>query len=151
MRTDSRSRQFQRPRKLHPLLCLLPDGYGSATVKRHEQVSVAKPWQRSVNKESWSEAEPFYGQTPLAGNVREGKRRKETCVRGRGKSPMDRSGDPMPDNPSLLLAEPDLPKPITQMEKEEKTSKKKPSNNNDNMTSSETCTVANLFFLAVRT
>lgn len=97
MTTDSRPRQFQRPRKLHPLLCLLPEGYGSATVKRHEQVSVAKPWQRSINKESWSEAEPFYGQTPLAGNVREGKRRKETCVRGRGKSPVDRSGDPMPD------------------------------------------------------
>lgn len=84
---------------------------------------MAKLWQRSINKESWSEAEPFYGQTPLAGSVGEGKRRKETCVRGRGKSPVHRRLLTQRQTPSLLPAEPDLPKPITQMEKEEKTSK----------------------------
>lgn len=126
VRTDSRSRQFQRPRKLHPLLCLLPDGYGSATVKRHEQVSVAKPWQRSVNKESWSEAEPFHGQTPLAGNVREGKRRKETCVRGRGKSPVDRSGDPMPDAPACCWQSRTCQNPLLRWKRKKRHQKKTP-------------------------
>ena len=124
MTTDSRPRQFQRPRKLHPLLCLLPEGYGSATVKRHEQVSVAKPWQRSINKESWSEAEPFYGQTPLAGNVREGKGGRRRVCEEEVRAPWTGLVTQC-QTPSLLLAEPDLPKPITQMEKEEKTSKKK--------------------------
>ena len=34
---------------------------------------MAKPWQKSTNKASLSEAEPFHGLSPLVGSVRMGK------------------------------------------------------------------------------
>ena len=63
---------------------------------------------------------------------------------------MDRGLVTQCQTPSLLPAESDLPKPITQMEKEKKDIKNN-TTNNGNTASSEICTVANLFFLAVRT
>lgn len=121
------SQKFQKLRKLF-IRCssFLSYCYSSATKgggRWCKQVLCDQALAKVNKKESLSKAEPFYGQPPLVANLGVRKSRREACGQERPKSPFDKCLVTQPQMPSLVPTDQDLPKPIIQTEKEEKTPK----------------------------